>query len=135
MDTGILIQKIIQINERIVNKDVFPNEYNNIKKLNFKSMITIRGQLLNKGEYTSPTRTLTKRIFIVTDITQEPSQRLPFELLNDRCELIDEYEVGDELLIQFKIRSVDWLNPEGKSKLIVSLIPVRIEKIDREYMI
>ena len=42
-------------------------------------MITIKGQLLNKGEYTSPTRTLIKRIFTVLDITQQPPQQLPFE--------------------------------------------------------
>ncbi len=98
-------------------------------------MVTIKGQLLKKGGYTNPTAKFTKRVFIVMDITQQLPQPLPFELINDRCEIIDEFEVGDELLVQFNIRSRKWQDKEDKIRLIVILVPVRIQRIERETMI
>lgn len=90
------------------------------------------GELVAKGENTFPTRTLTKRLFQVLDKSENQMQRLEFELLNDQCKIIDEFNLGDHLLIQFRIRSTDWRNAQGRSRMIQNLVTIKIEKIDPE---
>ena len=48
-------------------------------------------------------------------------QPLQFEMVQDRCELLDSFEVGQEVEIFFDLRGREWTNPQGQVKYFNTL--------------
>ena len=65
---------------------------------------------------------LRKREFVLeyADNPQYP-QLLKFELFNDRCDLLNDYQAGDEVALQFNLRGREWTNPRGEKVYITTL--------------
>ena len=63
-----------------------------------------------------------KREFVV-EYASNPDypQPLQFEMVQDRCELLDSFEVGQEVEIFFDLRGREWTNPQGQVKYFNSL--------------
>ena len=71
-----------------------------------------------------------KRIFVITDTSSQYPQIIPFELVNDKCGIIDNYKVGDEIKVHFNIRGREWTSPKGELKYFTSLNAWRIENVN-----
>ena len=63
-----------------------------------------------------------KREFVVKigDDSRFP-QYVQFELTGDRCEQLDDYEVGEEVRVEFSLRGREWKSPRGETKYFNSL--------------
>ena len=70
-----------------------------------------------------------KRVFVITDNSSQYPQIIPFELVNDKCGLIDSYKVGDEVKVLFNVRGREWTSPKGEVKYFTSLNAWRIEGV------
>eukprot|EP00287_Rhodomonas_sp_CCMP768_P030202 CAMPEP_0202849768 /NCGR_PEP_ID=MMETSP1389-20130828/81703_1 /ASSEMBLY_ACC=CAM_ASM_000865 /TAXON_ID=302021 /ORGANISM="Rhodomonas sp., Strain CCMP768" /LENGTH=167 /DNA_ID=CAMNT_0049527851 /DNA_START=15 /DNA_END=518 /DNA_ORIENTATION=- len=68
----------------------------------------------------------TKREFVVTTEEMYP-QDVKFEVVKDRCALLDQYNPGDHLKVSFNIRGNEWQN-----KYYVNLQAWRIEKLESQ---
>ena len=44
-----------------------------------------------------------------------------FELIQDKCDLLDSYEVGQELEVHFNLKGRKWVDPQGQTKYFNSL--------------
>jgi hypothetical protein len=44
-----------------------------------------------------------------------------FQLTGDRCEQLDEFEVGDDVSVEFSLRGREWKSPRGEIKFFNSL--------------
>ena len=55
-----------------------------------------------------------------------------FELSQDKCELLDNYQVGDTVTVSWNLRGRVWINPEGKESDFTTLDVWRIEKVEPE---
>ena len=77
--------------------------------------------------------TFRKREFIIesSENAQYP-QFLKFELLQDNCEMIDNFSIGDELEISFDLSGKSWTNPEGEKVYFNSLRVWKIQKANGE---
>ena len=51
-----------------------------------------------------------------------------FQLTGDRCERIDDFEVGDEVRVEFSLRGREWNSPRGGVKYFNSLDVWNIER-------
>ncbi|MEW6470437.1 MAG: DUF3127 domain-containing protein [Bacteroidota bacterium] len=71
----------------------------------------------------------TKRVFVITDNSSQYPQIIPFELVKDKCSLIDKFKVGDEVKVHFNIRGREWTSPKGEIKYFTSLNAWRIENV------
>lgn len=70
-----------------------------------------------------------KREFVLTTEASTPyPQHVSFQLTQDKVNLLDQYNVGDEMKIQFNLRGREWNGPQG-IKYFNTLEAWRIEKV------
>jgi hypothetical protein len=70
----------------------------------------------------------TKREFVV-ELADNPKypQTVLFQLSGDRCSMLDDMRVGDEVRIEFSLRGREWRSPNGEVKYFNSLDVWKIE--------
>jgi hypothetical protein len=68
-----------------------------------------------------------KREVVVTTDEQYP-QFLLIEFIQDKCDLLDNYNVGEDVKISINLRGREWVNPEGEAKYFNAIQGWRIEK-------
>lgn len=70
----------------------------------------------------------TKKELILLTQEQYP-QTLAIEFHQDRTELLDKFNVGDDVKISVSLRGREWTNPEGVVKYFNSIVGWRIERL------
>lgn len=61
-----------------------------------------------------------KRELVVTTSEQYP-QHILLEFVQDKCDLLNNYQVGQEVKVHINLRGREWLNPEGETKYFNSI--------------
>ena len=90
----------------------------------------ITGILKVKSEAQQVSEKFKKREFVITDNSSQYPQHISFQLTQDKCNLIDQYNVGDELKIHFNLRGREWTSPKNEVKYFNTLEAWRIETIN-----
>jgi len=70
-----------------------------------------------------------KREVVVTTEEQYP-QHILIEFIQEKCDLLNEYEIGQEVKINLSLRGREWINPEGVSKYFNAIQGWRIELLN-----
>ncbi|MEM8966272.1 MAG: DUF3127 domain-containing protein [Bacteroidota bacterium] len=88
----------------------------------------IQGKLIELSDTTQVTDTFRKREFVVeyADNPQYP-EYLKFECIQDRCDLLNSFQVGQELTISFNLKGRKWVDRQGVTKYFNSLQAWRIQ--------
>ena len=73
-----------------------------------------------------------KRELVVTTQEQYP-QNILVEFVQDRCEILNSYQVGELVKIDINIRGREWTNKDNEVKYFNSIQGWRIEKIEESY--
>ncbi len=68
-----------------------------------------------------------KREFVVTDSSGQYPQDILFQLTQDRVDLIDGYQPGQQVTVNFNLRGREWINKEGKALYFNSLDVWKVE--------
>lgn len=76
----------------------------------------ITGRLKVKGSEQKVSDKFRKRDFVITDNSTQYPQHISFQLSQDRCNLLDDYVIGDEIKVHFNLRGREWSNPQGEVK-------------------
>lgn len=88
--------------------------------------VTGRVKLVNPAQQVS--QSFKKRELVVTTDEQYP-QHILIEFTQDRCDLLDSYNVGEEVRVSINLRGREWTNPQGETKYFNSIQGWRIEKL------
>jgi hypothetical protein len=72
-----------------------------------------------------------KREVVITTDEQYP-QMLMVEFIQDKCDLLNSFKVGDDVKININLRGREWINPEGVAKYFNSIQGWRIEKMSAD---
>jgi translation initiation factor IF-3 len=72
-----------------------------------------------------------KREVVITTQEQYP-QHILVEFTQDKCELLNDYCLGQEVKISLNLRGREWVNPEGITKYFNSIQGWRIEPIENQ---
>ena len=92
------------------------------------SNVEVQGKIKLLGEIkTYGDNGFRKREVVITTQEQYP-QHLLIEFIQDRCELLDSFNVGENVKISINLRGREWENPEGEIKYFNSIQGWRIEK-------
>ncbi len=91
-------------------------------------MYSLTGKLTVKNDTTQITDRFKKREFVLTDEAGQYPEEILLQLTQDRCDLLEPYQVGDVLKVNFNIRGRRWESPSGETKFFNSLDVWRIEK-------
>ncbi|WP_222981983.1 DUF3127 domain-containing protein [Flagellimonas meishanensis] len=70
-----------------------------------------------------------KREMVVTTEEQYP-QHILVEFVQDKCDLLNNYQVGQQVKVSINLRGREWVNPQGETKYFNSIQGWRIENIE-----
>ncbi len=87
----------------------------------------IKAKLLEIFESQQVTDTFKKREFVV-EYVENPQypEFLKFELIQDKCELLDEFSKGQKIEVHFNLKGRKWTDPKGVIKYFNTLQAWRI---------
>lgn len=71
-----------------------------------------------------------KREVVVTTDEQYP-QMIMIEFVQDKCDLLNNYSVGQDVKISINLRGREWINPQGEAKYFNSVQGWRIESLSQ----
>lgn len=83
--------------------------------------IEVTGRLHVIFETKQVSERFTKRELVVEIADGKYPQFVQFQLSGDRCTLADQFQVGDQVRIEFNLRGREWRSPQGETKYFNSL--------------
>ncbi|WP_242203904.1 DUF3127 domain-containing protein [Aestuariivivens insulae] len=72
-----------------------------------------------------------KREIVITTDEQYP-QHIMVEFVQDKTDLLNSYQVGQQVKISINLRGREWVNPQGETKYFNSIQGWRIEALQAE---
>ena len=72
-----------------------------------------------------------KREVVITTEEQYP-QDLMIEFIQDKCDLLNSFQVGQSVKVDINLRGREWESPQGEIKFFNSIQGWRIEKLFNE---
>jgi hypothetical protein len=91
-------------------------------------MLTYTGIIKVKGNEQKVSDRFKKREFVLTDNSPSYPQTILFQLTQDRCSLLDNVNVNDEVTVHFQLKGREWKNPQGEIKFFNSLDVFKVER-------
>ena len=91
----------------------------------------VLGKVKCKSGDIQVTASFKKSELVVTTEEQYP-QHILIEFVQDKCDLIDPYNVGDEVKVSINLRGREWVNPQGETKYFNQIQGWRIERLSAE---
>ena len=88
--------------------------------------LKVTGEINKIFDTESKTDTFQAREFIL-EVPGNYPQLVKFQLVQDRCGIIDNYSEGNTITVHFDLRGRKWTNPDGEVKYFTSLNAWRIE--------
>ena len=71
-----------------------------------------------------------KREFVVTESSSMYPQDIQFQLTQDKCSMLDGYNINDQIDVSFNLRGREWTSPQGEVKYFNTLEAWRLERLD-----
>jgi len=89
----------------------------------------VTGQLKLKYDTQKVSEKFQKRDFVLaTDLSTPYPQYVSFQVTQDKCNMLDSFNQGDEIKVQFNLRGREWNGPQG-IRYFNTLEAWRIEKV------
>lgn len=90
--------------------------------------MNIKGKILELSDTVQVKETFRKREFIL-EYSENPQypEFIKFELIQDKCDLLDDLQVGQEVEVHFNLKGRKWTDPQGQVKYFNSLQAWRID--------
>ena len=92
-------------------------------------MFNITGTIRVKGNEQQVSEKFKKREIVLTDNSSQYPQHISFQLTQDKCSIIENYKVGDEIKVFFNLRGREWTSPQNEIKYFNSLEAWKVEAI------
>lgn len=89
----------------------------------------VTGILKVKNESQQVSEKFKKREFVLTENSSQYPQHVSFQLAQDKCALLDNYNVGDEIKVHFNLQGREWTSPKNEVKYFNTLDAWKIEKL------
>jgi hypothetical protein len=90
----------------------------------------LTGTLKLKKDEQKVSDTFKKREFVVTDNSSNYPQHILFQLKQDKCRILDNFNPGDEVKVSFFISGREW-SKDGTTKYFTSLDAWRIDPVEK----
>lgn len=88
----------------------------------------ITGRITEIFDLVHISETFRKREFVVEYTENQYPEFVKFELIQDKCELIDPFGNGDDIIVDFNLKGRKWTSPQGEVKYFNSLQAWRVSK-------
>jgi hypothetical protein len=88
----------------------------------------VQGKIKMIGETQQVSASFRKRELVVTTAEQYPKMIL-IEFNQDKCDVLDKYQVGQEVNVSINLRGREWVSPQGETKYFNSIQGWKIEAV------
>jgi len=72
-----------------------------------------------------------KREVVITTEEQYP-QHILIEFVQDKCDLLNDYQLGQQVVVSINLKGREWVNPQGETKYFNSVQGWRIENVQQD---
>jgi hypothetical protein len=89
--------------------------------------MNIRARIIEITDTQQITDTFRKREFVV-EFAENPQypEFIKFEMIQDKCDLLNNFQVGQEVEVHFNLKGRKWTDPQGQVKYFNSLQAWRV---------
>jgi len=87
----------------------------------------VKGKIKFIGSTQQVSEKFSKREIVVSTDEQYP-QHISIEFNQDKCAILDKYNVGDDVEVGINLRGREWTNPQGEVKYFNSIQGWNIKK-------
>ncbi len=91
--------------------------------------VTGKIKVINAEQQVSAT--FKKRELVVSTEEQYP-QFISINFVQDKCDLLNNYNTGDAVKVAINLRGREWVNPQGETKYFNDIQGWKIEKLQTE---
>lgn len=96
-------------------------------------MYTLKGELKVISPVQQISDSFKKQEFVVIDSTGQYAQTIQFQAVQDRCDLLNNFKVGDNVEVSFFLNGREWTNPkDGSIRVFNSLDAWKIEPLKQD---
>ena len=90
--------------------------------------MNVKGRILEISNTQQVTSSFQKREFVL-EYAENPQypEFIKFEMIQDKCALLDSYKKGDEINVHFNLKGRKWTDPKGEVKYFNSLQAWKLE--------
>jgi hypothetical protein len=90
--------------------------------------MNVRGRILEIGDTQKISDRFQKREFVI-EYAENPQypEYVQFEVIQDKCSMLDTCKVGDDVDVYFNLKGRKWTNPQGQVKYFNSLQAWKLE--------
>jgi single-strand DNA-binding protein len=88
---------------------------------------TAQGKLVHIGDTQEVGNGFTKREFVLEIQDGQYSEKPKFELIKDKCSLLDAYAEGQQITVSFNLRGREYQSKEGKTMYFTNLQAWKVE--------
>lgn len=92
-------------------------------------MFKLTGTIKVISDTQQVTEKFAKREFVVTESSSMYPQDIMFQATQDKCAILDGFQVQDQVEVSFNLRGREWTSPQGEVKYFNTLEAWRIEKV------
>lgn len=71
-----------------------------------------------------------KRELVITTDEEYP-QHILINFVQDKCDALNNFKVGEEIKVGINLRGREWVNPQGETKYFNDIQGWRIEKLEQ----
>ena len=91
----------------------------------------VKGKILEIFDTQEITATFKKREFVI-EYAENPQypEFVKFELIQDKCSLLDDYKTDQEVNVFFNLKGRKWVDPQGQTKYFNSLQAWRVTAVE-----
>ena len=89
----------------------------------------VLGKIKKIGNVEQVSATFQKRELVVETTEQYP-QFISINFVQDKCEVLNSYNVGDSVTVGINLRGREWTNPQGETKYFNDIQGWKISKTD-----
>ncbi len=83
--------------------------------------MNITGTLVEIFDTIQVSESFRKREFVVETVDGEYSEVIKLEFIQDKCAVLDGYNLGQEVTVEFNLKGRKWVNPQGEAKFFNTL--------------
>lgn len=87
----------------------------------------VLGRIKMIGQPQDVSPTFRKRELVVTTEEQYP-QHIMIEFTQDKCDLLNQFQIGEQVRVGINLRGREWVNPQGETRYFNSIQGWRIDR-------
>ena len=87
----------------------------------------LNGKIKTINEVQNISASFKKRELVLTTNEQFP-QDILIEFTQDKCDVLNSYNAGEDVIVSINIRGREWINPQGEAKYFNSIQGWKINK-------